>query len=117
MATADNPKNARTIALRPSERAQVRLQANEALAHLSVASVFGHWVLAVAIAATTSMAHAHGFAIGAGAIWIGLLGIGRLCVARTFPRLYLSRPRLWAGLFGIGLVLSSASWGLGGSSS
>ena len=115
MATADNPKNARTIALRPSERAQVRLQANEALAHLSVASVFGHWVLAVAIAATTSMAHAHGFAIGAGAIWIGLLGIGRLCVARTFPRLYLSRPRLWAGLFGIGLVLSSASWGLGGS--
>jgi signal transduction histidine kinase/CheY-like chemotaxis protein len=115
MATAEQPDTAHTLDLRPSERAEVQFQANQALAHLSVASVFGHWALVVAIVATTSAVHTHGLAVAAGAVWMALLGIGRLGIARAFPRLYAFRPRLWPRLFGAGLVLSSATWGLGGS--
>ncbi len=104
----------RTRTLRPSEMADVRSSACEALARQSVPGIFANWVLVAVILATSAVARAHPAVIVVAAAWMGALGVWRLSVAKSFPRLYPSRPTLWGRLFSTGVVLSSATWGLGG---
>jgi signal transduction histidine kinase/CheY-like chemotaxis protein/HPt (histidine-containing phosphotransfer) domain-containing protein len=100
--------------LRASDIAEVELASNEALARQSVAGIFSHWVLFAVLLGTTSVAAAHPRGASIAATWIVLLGIGRLLVARSFSRMSATKPVLWSRLFGLGLALSSATWGLGG---
>ena len=97
------------------ERADVARSAAEALARQSAAGVYGHWVLAAVVLSTATFARAHPVGTAFAAAWVGLVGSGRLAVARSFASLWASRPALWTRLFRGGLVLSSATWGLGGS--
>ncbi|MGO9837745.1 MAG: ATP-binding protein [Polyangiaceae bacterium] len=100
--------------LRPSEIADVRSSVCEALARQSVPGIFANWVLVAVILATSAVARAHPAGIVAAATWMGTLGAWRLAIAKAFPRLYPSRPTLWVRLFSAGVLLSSATWGLGG---
>jgi signal transduction histidine kinase/CheY-like chemotaxis protein/HPt (histidine-containing phosphotransfer) domain-containing protein len=103
-----------TLALRPSEMADVRSNAGAALARQSVPGLFANWVLAAVILGTSTVARAYPAATVVAATWMGLLGAARLVVARSFGRLYPSRPTSWLRLFSAGVLLSSATWGLGG---
>ena len=96
-------------------RADVARGAAEALARQSAAGVYGHWVLAAVVLSTATFARAHPVGTAFASAWVGLVGFGRLAVARSFASLWASRPALWTRLFRGGLVLSSATWGLGGS--
>jgi signal transduction histidine kinase/CheY-like chemotaxis protein len=103
-----------TATLGDAERADVSRSAGEALARQSGSGVYGHWVLAAVVLSTATVARAHLVATGLAAVWVGLIGAARLAVARSFPRLWATRPALWTRLFRAGLVVSSATWGLGG---
>src|ERR1019366_3250875 len=98
-----------------AERAGVERSASESLARQSAAGVYGHWVLAAVVLSTASVARAHPLATGLAAIGIGLVGCGRLAVARSFARVWDSNPARWTNLFRAGLLVSSTTWGLGGS--
>jgi len=100
--------------LGPAERADIRRTSGEALAQRSVASVYGHWVLAAVVLSTATIARSHATASAVAAVWFALVGFGRLAVARAFPAMWPSRPALWTNLFRGGLLLSSATWGFGG---
>jgi signal transduction histidine kinase/CheY-like chemotaxis protein len=100
--------------LEPAERADVLRNAGESLARQSVASVYGHWVLAAVVLSTTSLARAHPVGIALAALWMGLVGSVRLVVARRFDPMWRSRPAVWTRLFRGGLWVSSATWGFGG---
>jgi signal transduction histidine kinase len=101
-------------ALGASEMAEVTLASNYALAHQSVAGIFSHWALVVVLLATTSVAAKHPLGAAMTGAWMALIGVGRLLVAKSFTRLYPRSPARWVRLFGLGLVLSSLTWGLGG---
>ena len=97
------------------ERADVARSAAEALARQSAAGVYGHWVLAAVVLSTATFARAHPVGTAFAAAWVGLVGCGRLAVATSFASLWAYRPALWTRLFRGGLLLSSATWGFGGS--
>jgi signal transduction histidine kinase/CheY-like chemotaxis protein len=103
------------LVLEPADRADVERSASESLARQSVAGVYGHWVLAGIVLWTATVARQHPVGAVAAGIWIALIGCGRVAVARSFARTWASRPALWTRLFRTGLVLSSVTWGLGGS--
>ena len=103
------------LALGPAERADVQRSASESLARQSVAGVYGHWVLAAVVLWTATLARHHPFGALLGATWVGLVGCGRLVVAKSFATMWAARPARWTRLFRLGLVLSSVTWGLGGS--
>ena len=98
-----------------AERAGVERSASESLARQSAAGVYGHWVLAAVVLSTASVTRAHPLATGFAAIGIVLVGCGRLAVAHSFARVWGSNPARWTNLFRAGLLVSSATWGLGGS--
>ena len=102
------------LELGPADLADVRRSTQEALARQSVAGLGAHAVLAVVLLGTLSAAHAYPATTIAGGVWMGLVCVYRLIVARSFPRVYASRPLLWTRLFRAGLVLSSTTWGVGG---
>ena len=79
-----------------------------------MASVYGHWVLAAVVLSTATIARSHPTASAIAAVWFALVGIGRLAAARAFPAMWPSRPALWTNLFRVGLLTSSATWGVGG---
>src|SRR3984957_1018898 len=103
------------LALGPAERADVQRSASESLARQSVAGVYGHWVLAAVVLWTATIARHHPFGAVLGATWVALVGGGRLAVAKSFARTWAARPARWTRLFRTGVVLSSVTWGLGGS--
>jgi signal transduction histidine kinase/CheY-like chemotaxis protein len=92
----------------------VTLASNYALARQSVPGIFSHWALVVVLLATTSVAAKHPLGAAMAGAWMALIGVGRLLVAKSFTRLYPRSPAVWVKLFGLGLVLSSLTWGLGG---
>ncbi|MGD0525928.1 MAG: ATP-binding protein, partial [Polyangiaceae bacterium] len=100
--------------LAPADLADVRRSTQEALARQSLAGLGAHAILAVVLLGTLSAAHAHPVATIAGGVWMGVVCVYRLLVARSFARAYASRPLLWTRLFRAGLVLSSTTWGVGG---
>src|ERR1700722_1006680 len=103
------------LALGPAERADVQRSASESLARESGAGVYGHWVLAAVVLWTATIARHHPFGAVLGATWVALVGGGRLAVAKSFARTWAARPARWTRLFRTGVVLSSVTWGLGGS--
>jgi signal transduction histidine kinase/DNA-binding response OmpR family regulator len=100
--------------LDPTELADVRRRTSEALARQSVPGIAAHWVLVVVALTTASVTRSHPAAMAVAAIWMALVGIGRLIVARSLTEMRTSRPLLWGRLFQAGLVLSSATWGVAG---
>jgi signal transduction histidine kinase/CheY-like chemotaxis protein/HPt (histidine-containing phosphotransfer) domain-containing protein len=94
--------------------ADIRRNANEALARQSVTSIYGHWLLAAIVLSTASFSRAHPTSAAFASVWIGVVGVARLAVAKSFAQMWATRPRLWVLLFRGGLLLSSATWGLGG---
>jgi signal transduction histidine kinase/CheY-like chemotaxis protein len=114
MFASDSIQTKRPLELTRSDDAAVELAANESIARQSVSAIFSHWALVVVLLGTTSLATDHPRAAAGLGIWMGLVGTGRLLVARSFPSLYPARPALWSRLFRLGLVLSSATWGIGG---
>jgi signal transduction histidine kinase/CheY-like chemotaxis protein len=102
--------------LTPSEAAEVALDSNAALARQSSAGIFGHWALIAILIATTSVAADHPLGAAVAGGWVALVGLGRLVVARSFSGLGAVKPASWLRTFRFGLVLSSATWGLGGAS-
>jgi signal transduction histidine kinase/CheY-like chemotaxis protein len=100
---------------RPADVASTQDSAAEALARQSVPSILAHWVIAALTLATSDAARSSPALVAVVALWFGLLGTMRLAVAKAFPRLYRARPTLWRRLFSVGMVLSSATWGVGGS--
>jgi signal transduction histidine kinase/CheY-like chemotaxis protein len=102
------------LELAPLELAQVETETHEALARQSIPGLYGIWVLAAVVLSTATAARAHLVATFAAAVWLVLVGLGRLTVAKSFARLYPKDPILWTRLFRAGLVLSSTTWGLGG---
>src|ERR1019366_7363175 len=98
-----------------ADRADVDRSASEELARQSAAGGYGRWVLAAVVLATATVARAHGVSARIAAVWVGLVGCPRLAIARSFPRMRTSRRELWKRLFRTGLVLSSVTWGIGGS--
>jgi signal transduction histidine kinase/DNA-binding response OmpR family regulator len=100
--------------LDPTELADVQRRAFEALARQSVPGIAAHGVLVVVALTTASVTRSHPVAMAAAALWMVLVGIGRLIVARNLAELRTSRPLLWGRLFQAGLVLSSATWGVAG---
>jgi signal transduction histidine kinase/CheY-like chemotaxis protein len=103
-----------TESLDPVELADVQRRASEALARQSVPGIFAHWVLVVVVLTTASISRAHPGAMAVAAVWMGLVGVGRLVVARSWVEMRASRPLVWGRLFLAGLVASSVTWGLGG---
>jgi signal transduction histidine kinase/CheY-like chemotaxis protein/HPt (histidine-containing phosphotransfer) domain-containing protein len=101
--------------LGPADRADVERSIAESLARQSPSGVYGHWVLAAIVLWTATTARFHPLGTALAALWIALVGCGRIAVAKSFSRIWASRPRLWTRMFRVGLVLSSATWGLGGS--
>jgi signal transduction histidine kinase/DNA-binding response OmpR family regulator len=93
---------------------EVHRSAGESLARQSVAGVYAHWLLATVVLLTASFTRAHPVSSALAGVWIGLVGAGRLLVARSFPAMWASRPGAWTGMFRGGLLLSSATWGVGG---
>ena len=61
-----------------------------------------------------SVARAHLIATAVAAVWVGLVCVTRFAIAKSFARLYASRPVVWTRMFRGGLVLSSTTWGVGG---
>ena len=119
MAVSDSTQSIETKRLpdlSPRDAAAVELASYEALARQSVSGIFGHWALVVILLATTSIAASHPLLAALAGAWMGLVGVGRLLVARAFASMGPSKPALWASLFRLGLVCSSATWGLGGAS-
>jgi signal transduction histidine kinase/CheY-like chemotaxis protein len=102
--------------LAPSDLADIELAASRSLARQSVASVYGHAVLAAILLGTTTLAASHPGWSAVVAGWMAVVAAGRLCIARVFPRMYPSKPARWTSAFRLGLVLSSATWGVGGAS-
>jgi signal transduction histidine kinase/CheY-like chemotaxis protein len=102
------------IELGASDMASVHLAANLAMARQSVTSIFSHWVLVIVLLGTTSAAADHPWWAAMVGTWMLLVGAERLIVAKAFAALYPARPALWSSLFRFGLVLSSATWGIGG---
>jgi len=99
--------------LAPGELAEVERRGAEALARQSVPGIVAHWVLVAVALSTASFLRAHPAWIAAGVVWMGVVGIARLGVARSLE-LRGTRPDLWRRLFRVGLVASSATWGLAG---
>ncbi len=79
-----------------------------------MAGIFSHWALVVVLLATTLVAARHPWGAAMARAWMALIGVGRLLVAKSFARLYPRAPGRWVKLFGLGLVLSSLTWGVGG---
>jgi signal transduction histidine kinase/DNA-binding response OmpR family regulator len=100
--------------LEPSDQADIRRITGESLARQSVASVYGHWVLAAVVLSTSSWTRVHPAGALCAALWFLLVGAERLIVAKSFHTLWQSRSGLWTRLFRGGLLLSSMTWGLGG---
>jgi signal transduction histidine kinase/CheY-like chemotaxis protein len=99
----------------PAVRADVDRATSESLARQSSASVYGHWVLSAVVLLTASAARAHRLESAFAAVWVLLIGCGRLAVARSFHAMWPARAAEWTRLFRGGLLLSSATWGFGGS--
>jgi hypothetical protein len=114
MAVAKSGRSEDTEELDSFERADVQRRASDTLARQSVPGILAHWVLVVVALTTTSMGRAHPRAMAAAAFWMGLVGVGRLVVARSLTEMRASQPLLWGRLFRTGLAVSSATWGLGG---
>src|SRR4029077_8004241 len=94
--------------------ADIRTHANESLARQSVAGVYGNLLLALIVLSTTSLVRSHPIGTAVGALWIGIVGIARLAVARSWSTLRATRPAHWVRVYRAGHLLSSATWGLGG---
>jgi signal transduction histidine kinase/CheY-like chemotaxis protein len=114
MSTSDSVKTKRPTDLATLDMTAVELSSNEALARQSVTAIFSHWALVAVLLGTTSVAADHPWDAAMVGLWMGLVGIGRLLVAKSFASLYPSKPALWSRLFRLGLALSSATWGVGG---
>jgi signal transduction histidine kinase/CheY-like chemotaxis protein len=114
MAVAKSGRRQDAQELDSFERADVQRRAADALARQSVPGILAHWVLVAVALTTASLGRAHPRAIVAAALWMGLIGVGRLFVARSLTEMRASQPVLWGRLFRAGLVVSSATWGLGG---
>ncbi len=110
-----SPTDDPELRLGPAERADVNRSASESLARQSAAGVYGHWVLAAVVLLTATVARSHPAFAAFAAGWVALIGCGRLAVAKAFSTLGISHPARWRLLFRSGLVLSSATWGIGGS--
>jgi signal transduction histidine kinase/DNA-binding response OmpR family regulator len=100
--------------LTASDLDEVHQSAGESLARQSIAGVYAHWLLATVVLLTASFTRSHPVGSAVAAVWIGLVGGGRLLVARSFATMWASRPGAWTRLFRGGLLLSSATWGVGG---
>jgi signal transduction histidine kinase/CheY-like chemotaxis protein len=100
--------------LDPVELADVHLRASEALASQSIPGILAHWVLVGVALATATVTRAHPWGTVAVALWMVLIGVGRLIVAHSLGQMRAERPLLWERLFRAGLVASSATWGIGG---
>ncbi|MGH7436902.1 MAG: ATP-binding protein [Polyangiaceae bacterium] len=98
----------------PSEANEVPLESLAALARQSVPGLFAHWVLVAVILATSSAMRAYPASIPIAAAWFAGVGAFRLVIARSFPTRGRKQPARWASLFTLGVLLSSATWGLGG---
>jgi signal transduction histidine kinase/CheY-like chemotaxis protein len=94
--------------------ADIRTHANESLARQSVAGVYGNLVLALIVLSTTSLVRSHPIGTALGAVWIGIVGIVRLAVAKSWSTMRATRPAHWVRMYRTGHLLSSATWGLGG---
>jgi signal transduction histidine kinase/CheY-like chemotaxis protein/HPt (histidine-containing phosphotransfer) domain-containing protein len=103
-----------SVVLTDPELADVRRSAHEALARQSVAGIFATWVLAAVVFTTNAVARHHLVAIVAAALWISSVCVARLAIARSFDRVYPTRAATWLRWFAAGLVVSSATWGIGG---
>ena len=114
MAVAKSGRSKDAEPLDSLERADVQRRASDALARQSVPGILAHWVLVAVALTTASVGRAHPRAMAAAALWMGLVGVGRLVVARSLTEMRASQPLLWGRLFRAGLVVSSATWGLGG---
>jgi len=100
--------------LDPVEWVDVELRASDALARQSIPGIFAHWVLVGVALATASASRAHPLGMAAAALWMALVGVGRIVVARSWVEMRGARPLVWSRLFRLGLMVSSASWGVGG---
>jgi signal transduction histidine kinase/CheY-like chemotaxis protein len=100
--------------LEPADRDDIRRSAAESLARQSVAGVYAHWLLAAVVLLTASLTRLHPVVSAMTAVWIGLVGSGRLLVARSFGTTWASKPAAWTRAFRAGLAVSSATWGIGG---
>jgi signal transduction histidine kinase/CheY-like chemotaxis protein len=114
MPASASVKTRNALDLAASARAEVHFASSAALAHQSVAGIFGHWALGAILLSTTSIAAEHPRCAAMAGAWMLLVGVGRILVARSFARMGATRPALWSRLFRMGLALSSATWGLGG---
>jgi signal transduction histidine kinase/CheY-like chemotaxis protein/HPt (histidine-containing phosphotransfer) domain-containing protein len=99
--------------LDPAGIADVQLATSRALASQSVPGIFAHWALVAVLCGTASIAGNHPAAAAMAASWMFVLGCGRIGVARGLDRLKGSLGT-WRALFGVGLLLSSVTWGFGG---
>jgi signal transduction histidine kinase/CheY-like chemotaxis protein len=100
--------------LDPVELADVHMRASEALASQSIPGILAHWVLVGVALATATVARTHPWGTAGVALWMVLIGVGRLIVAHSLGAMRAERPLLWERLFRAGLVASSATWGIGG---
>jgi signal transduction histidine kinase/CheY-like chemotaxis protein len=102
------------VGLDPLERADLERRASEALARQSIPGIVAHWVLVGVVLTTSSVSRAHPLAMTAATLWMALIGALRLVVANSLVEMRAARPLAWVRLFRAGLVVSSATWGLGG---
>jgi signal transduction histidine kinase/CheY-like chemotaxis protein/HPt (histidine-containing phosphotransfer) domain-containing protein len=100
--------------LEPRELADVQRRASDALARQSIPGIWAHWVLVVVALTTASATSAHPARMAGAGLWTVLVGVGRLVIAGSLDEMRRAQPRLWDHLFRVGLVVSSASWGIGG---
>jgi signal transduction histidine kinase/CheY-like chemotaxis protein/HPt (histidine-containing phosphotransfer) domain-containing protein len=103
-----------TPELLPFEVAEAHLESLAALARQSIPGLFAHWVLVGVILATSSAMRSYPASIAVAATWFALVGVLRLIVARSFSSYGRKNPSPWALWFALGVILSSASWGVGG---
>src|ERR1700689_2434155 len=114
MGANQSPESKRVLDLRPAELVDLRRSAQETLARQSIPGLLAHGVLAAVVLGTISVARAHLVATAVAAVWVGLVCVTRFAIAKSFARIYASRPVVWTRLFRGGLVLSSTTWGVGG---
>src|SRR5580698_2944910 len=114
MAANESLESKRINELRPAEMADVQRIAQETLARQSIPGLLAHGVLAAVVLGTISVARAHLVATAVAAVWVGMVCLTRFAIAKSFTRLYASRPVVWTRMFRGGLVLSSTTWGVGG---
>ena len=103
--------------MEPLDAAQlvkVRRSAHSALARQSVLGIAASWVLVAVILVTNGVVRHHPVASLGVALWVSALCAYRLLIARSLSRLSTSRAPTWLRRFTAGVVLSAATWGIGG---